>query len=62
MKLLTEELWIRDDYTDNLECRNKRYMNMVKCIGQFGLLIESVSETIENEAKKTQKADFLTSY
>ena len=54
MKLLTEKLWIRDDYTDNLECRNKRYMNMVKCIGQFGLLIESVSETIENEAKKTQ--------
>ena len=36
----------------------KDIMNMVRFIGQFGLLIESVSETIENEAKKT-KSGFL---
>ena len=35
-------------------------MEIVKSIQEFGLLVKSVSETVENEVKKQQKSVFLS--
>ena len=63
-------MWVRDDYTDNLNQRNEDYTvisieeikyirKIVRPLKESVLLIKNVSETIENEAKE-QKGGFLS--
>ena len=47
-----ENLWIKDDCSDNLKQRIKGIMKIVKSLGKFDLLLKGVSETIENEVKE----------
>ena len=47
-----ENLWIKDDCSDNLKQQIKGIMKIVKSLGKFDLLLKGVSETIENEVKE----------
>ena len=47
-----ENLWIKDDCSDNLKQRIKGIMKIVKSLGKSDLLLKGVSETIENEVKE----------
>ena len=47
-----ENLWIKDDCSDNLKQRIKGIMKIVKSLGKFDLLSKGVSKTIENEVKE----------
>ena len=52
--------WIGDDCTDNQKRKNN-IMQLVKSLGESGLLIKGISETIKHETKE-KKVDFLVCY
>ena len=47
-----ENLWIKDDCSDNLKQRIKGIMKIVKSLGKSDLLLKGVSETIKIEVKE----------
>ena len=46
-----KSFWIGDDCTDNHKRKNN-IMQLVKSLGESGLLIKGISETIKHEAKE----------
>ena len=52
--------WIGDDCTDNQKRKNN-IMQLVKSLGESGLLIKGISETIKHETKE-KKVDLLVCY
>ena len=52
--------WSGDDCTDNHKRKNN-LMQLVKSLGESGLLIKGITETIKHEAKE-KKVDFLVCY
>ena len=49
---IQKNFWIRhDDNISNFKRRNGRYHKTVKTLEELGLLIKSISETIQCEAK-----------
>ena len=58
---IQKNLKLPQNSTNNIKWRNEDIMKIVKSVGDSGLLITGVTETVEIETKQ-QKGRFLVSY